>query len=310
MELSLILANKILSLFIFLLIGFIAVRAKLLKSEDSTVLSMLNMYVFCPLMIINSFQIEKNEAFIHDIFVVFAVAAVLHVLFILLTMLIRKPLKLSIVEQVSVEYPNLGNLVIPLTIAMFGNEKVVFTLPFIMVTNILIWSHMISLMRGERKPEFKKIVTNVNIIAIVLSFTFFALDVRFPTVIKDVLQSATDMIGPVSMLITGMILGGRNLRETFLNKRAYLVSAIRLVFMPLVFLVLFKVFRLDSLVYGGQSVMIICFLGVCSASGATIVSMAQVFKREPYYAGAINVITTILSIITIPVMITLYQLFV
>ena len=58
MELSLLLANKILELFLIVLIGMIVVKKGILKSEDGKVLSLISLYIVTPCTIFNAFQIE------------------------------------------------------------------------------------------------------------------------------------------------------------------------------------------------------------------------------------------------------------
>ena len=304
--LSLILVKKIASLFIIMALGFAAVRLRVLKAEDSKVLSKISIYVITPCMILNSFQVERDEGVLFNFLISLAVAAIIHLAFIVIGTLLKKPLKLSAVEEASIEYPNAGNLVIPLVIAMFGNDMVVYTLPFITVTSFLIWTHMVYIMSGG-KLSAKMILLNINLISIVVSFLMFVTNIRFPSVIKDAFQMCTDLIGPISMLITGMLLGGQNLRQIFGNKRAYMVMLLRLIIFPLLALAFYKLARVDTWTRGGETVILISFLATCSASASTVVSLSQVYNLDADHASTINLLTSVFCIVTIPLLIMLYQ---
>ena len=65
MQLSLALMSNIASMLIWVLLGYIVVRTGLVKGEHSKVLSTLTIYVFCPAMIFNAFQIELTAARIY-----------------------------------------------------------------------------------------------------------------------------------------------------------------------------------------------------------------------------------------------------
>lgn len=306
--LSIILAKKIASLLLLMASGFLVVRIKLVKPEDSTILAKLHLYLLTPCMIINSFQVERSGEIIESFLVSLALSFVVQFMFIALVMLIRRPLKLSIVEQTSIEYTNAGNIIIPLVSAILGNEWLIFSLAYICSTTVLHWTHMITMMKGEKKPRVRDILTNVNLICILLSFLLFMLNIRLPFVFRDACQSCTDMLGPVAMIITGMLLGGQNLKKIFLNKRAYFIAAMRLIVFPLFALMLYKLLRVDTWVNDGYNVMLISFLACCSSSATNIVAFSQIYGQDSEYASSINVITTIACVITIPLLIWIYQM--
>ena len=60
MEVSLLLMEQIAQLFIVLLMGYIVVKAKLLKPSDSKVLSVVLVYLIMPCVVLNAFQIDDT----------------------------------------------------------------------------------------------------------------------------------------------------------------------------------------------------------------------------------------------------------
>ena len=61
-------------------------------------------------------------------------------------------------------------------------------------------------MQGERIFDWKKMFLNVNIIAVFAGFILLLTQYRFPKPIQDAIYSLADMIGPVTMLICGILL--------------------------------------------------------------------------------------------------------
>ena len=126
MSISILLAEKIAQLFLILLMGYLVVRVGLLKPEDSRVLSVIMVYLVMPCMILNAFQIDNTPEVRTGIAYSFVVAGIMHLLFLALTALLKKPLKLDVIERCAVIYSNASALVIPLLQATLGSEYVVY----------------------------------------------------------------------------------------------------------------------------------------------------------------------------------------
>ena len=98
MQISLILAQQIAELFLILLIGCVLVKARLLKSADSRVLSVVMVYAVMPCVIINAFQVDYSPAVVTGLLYAFALAIALHALLLLLARLLH-PLRLDVIER-------------------------------------------------------------------------------------------------------------------------------------------------------------------------------------------------------------------
>lgn len=156
MQISILLAQQIAQLFLILIMGYAVVKAGLLKASDSKVLSVLMVYLVCPCMILNAFQIEDTPDIRRGLVYAMIVAAAMHVVLLAFTALLRRPLKLDVIEQVNTIYSNAGALVIPLVRALLGDEYVIYSCAFIIVQLILLWTHASSLLQGDRALDWKK----------------------------------------------------------------------------------------------------------------------------------------------------------
>ncbi len=81
-----------------------------------------------------------------------------------------------------------------------------------------------------------------------------------------------------------------------------------MIFCPAVMLVLLKLSNAASLINNGMEVLLITFLATATPTASTVTQFAQVYNRDAEYAGAINIVTTILCIITMPLFVILYYL--
>ena len=234
------LISKIVSLALIMLMGWLLVKGNVMRAQDSEGLSKLTLYLIMPCVILSSFQVDYSEEVKDGLFLAFLAAAVIHLILILLNTILKKTLHLDTVEQVSVMYSNAGNLIIPLVTAILGKEWVIYTSAFIVVQLILLWSHGKATLCGEKGFDLRKIFSNLNMISIVIGIMLFFTRIRIPALLQDTVDTVGGMIGPVSMLVTGMLLGGMDIRRLLTYKRVWLVSLLRLILVPLLILPLVK----------------------------------------------------------------------
>ncbi len=311
--LSLVLAEKILSLFIIMAMGFALVRSGLMKPELSRGVSLANLYVITPCMIISSFQVTMTSEVVRGFLLAFLAGVIIHALYLALGWLGHKlPFpRFDAVEQASAIYSNAGNLVIPLVVMTLGQDMVIYCTAFVVIQTFLMWSHAKALLRGGFSRggiDWRQILLSVNMIAIYVGVVLFVTGIRLPGPLADAVSQVGNMIGPSSMLVTGMIMGGLRLGDLRHFRRLPIVVIARLVAFPLAALAILRLTPLCALAPNGTSVLLITLLGASAPSASTINQMAQIYDRDAGYASAINVATILCCIVTMPLMVALYQL--
>lgn len=305
---AVILAKKILSLFLIMLMGAALVKSSILKAEDSKSLSVITLYLVMPCVIISSFQVTYTEE-IRDGLILALIAAVLvHIILIVLTEVLGRAFHWDPVERASAIYSNAGNLIIPIVTALLGKEWIIYTSAFLSVQLILLWSHGKMTLCGEKKIELKKIATNVNMISIFIGILFFVCRIQLPAVLQDSIDTVGSMVGPAAMIVTGMLIGNMDLKKLASYKRLWLMVVVRLIAYPLLNIVFLKYSGLTAMVPAGDTILMITLLATITPSASTITQMAQVYGKDADYASAINVATTLLCIVTMPLMVMIYQL--
>lgn len=305
---AVILAKKILSLFLIMIMGAALVKSNVLKAKDSKSLSVITLYLVMPCVIISSFQVTYTEE-IRDGLILALIAAVLvHIILIVLTEILGRALHWDPVERASAIYSNAGNLIIPIVTALLGKEWIIYTSAFLSVQLILLWSHGKMTLCGEKKIELKKIATNVNMISIIIGILFFVCRIQLPAVLQDSIDTVGGMVGPAAMIVTGMLIGNMDLKKLASYKRLWLMVVIRLIAYPILNIVFLKYSGLAAMVPAGDTILMITLLATITPSASTITQMAQVYGKDADYASAINVATTLLCIVTMPLMVMIYQL--
>ena len=227
---------------------------------------------------------------------------------IALTELLSKFLSFDAVEKASVIYSNSGNLIIPMVTSILGKEWVIYSTGFLCVQMILMWSHGKIMICEEPKVDLKKILLNINMIVIALGLICFLTQVKLPKVFLDAVESMGSMIGPSAMLVTGMLIGSVDFKTLRTYRRLPLMTVLRLIVYPALGVLFMKFSGVTNLVENGEMILMITFLAMTTPVASTITQMAQVYGKNAEYASAINVVTTLCCILTMPVMVMLYQL--
>lgn len=305
---SLLLMRYIAQLFLMMFMGAAVVRAGALKTQDSRVLSVTALYLITPCLIISSFLIDMTPAVADGLKIAFLAALVLHITYLLLGEVLRRVLHFDPVEVTSAIYSNGGNLIIPIVTYVFGEEWVIYTSAFICVQQLLFWTHCSTMLCGAKKVSWKKVLCNVNILSVAVGLLLFLTGLRPPQLLQEVLHSVSATVGPVCMFASGMILAGISFRQVVAAKRVWLVCLLRLVLFPAAAIAVLHGIHLLSLPGDQEQILIISFLAASAPSAATIVQQAQLFRQNAEYACIINVVSTLLCILTMPLLLFLYQL--
>ena len=308
MHISMLLMEQIVELFIMIFMGFAIVKAGIVKDEESKVLSKIVLYLVIPCVIVNAFQVDYTAQTVKGLMIAFVASVILQIILLIIVAVMGKVLSLNEVEVASVYYSNSGNLIVPIVTFILGKEWVLYGCVFMSVQLVFLWTHCKKIISRERSYDWKKIVLNINMISIAVGVVLFFTRIRLPEVIDNTIGAVGNMIGPASMIVTGMLFAGMNLKQIFANKRVYFVSFLRMLVVPLIALVLIKGSRLANLSADAPKIMLIVFLAVITPSASTVTQMCQVYGNDSQYASAINVVTTLSAIITMPVMVLLFEI--
>ena len=116
------------------------------------------------------------------------------------------------------------------------------------------------------------------------------------------------MVGPMGMLLAGMAISEVPLKHVFMTGRNYLVVLLRLIVYPVIILAVFKLSGAAGMIPDGKNILMIVYLACITPACATVTSMAQLYDREAAESSMFYVLTTICSIISMPVMIFVYTM--
>ncbi|QUO20948.1 AEC family transporter [Clostridiaceae bacterium Marseille-Q4143] len=308
MQISLLLMEEIIKLFVIMFMGYAVVKAGLMKSSESKSVSVILVYLVIPCVIIKAFQVDYTPDVQKGLFLAIAAAVAIHILFLLITIPLRKIFQMDVIEQATSIYSNAGILVIPLVQELLGQDYVIYSSAYIAVQLILLWTQGKNMLCEEEKLEWKKVFLNVNIISIIAGIVLFLFRIKLPAGVQDVLGMMNNMIGPLGMLLAGMAIAEVPLKSIFTKKRNYLSVALRLLLYPVLGLLLMKAIQIVVNLENSSQILLTVYLACVTPACASVTSMAQLYDKDAAYASSLYVLTTLLSIVTMPVMVYLYEI--
>ena len=308
MQISLLLMEEIIKLFVIMFMGYAVVKAGLMKSSESKSVSVILVYLVIPCVIIKAFQVDYTPDVQKGLFLAIAAAVAVHILFLLITIPLKKIFQMDVIEQATSIYSNAGILVIPLVQELLGQDYVIYSSAYIAVQLILLWTQGKNMLCEEEKLEWKKIFLNVNIISIIAGIVLFLFRIKLPAGVQDVLGMMNNMIGPLGMLLAGMTIAEVPLKLIFTKRRNYLSVALRLLLYPVLGLFLMKAIQIVVNLENSSQILLTVYLACVTPACASVTSMAQLYDKDAAYASSLYVLTTLLSIVTMPVMVYLYEI--
>ena len=325
---GLALIEKIIALFLMLFAGFALVKKDILKKEDSQTLSKLCLYLISPCVLFHAFTVEVTPERQKAFFLCGILALGIQGFFTFFIFLLDKFFPITVVEKTAVIYSNCGNIIIPIVAYALGEDYLIYITAYIGVYNILLWTHGISLFKKQQKKMgregsfseenfrdseeaslFKKLsgfLKNPNILAILFGFLCFSFRIDLPRPLGQAIKDIGGMIGPVSMMVTGMILAKMPVARFFQNKRLFFVTFLRMFFFPICLLLFFKLGHIASLLPMGKEIFLVTYLSAIAPSGTSVNQFAIIYEQDAEYASCINIFTTLVAIVTMPLFVYLY----
>lgn len=296
-------AGSVLTLFLMMAVGFVLTRKKILGTETLSQLSQLLLKVVAPCVMISSFQIDFSPELLRSMGAeLFYVAALYGVYALLAHFLFRRQRpEARAVLRFGVVFGNVGFMGLPLIESVLGQEAMVFCVMSLAVFNVANWTCGAAIM-GER-VSVRKAVLNPGVLSFVAAFLLFLLQIRLPGSVLSAVDYMGSLNTPLAMVVIGGQMAASDLLSTFREKRLYGAAALKLLAMPVLTLLVLLPFHLDRLMF-----LTVVILAGCPSAGATSM-FAQMFGKDTTAAARMVTLSTLLSIVTLPLVALLARRF-
>ncbi len=296
---------QVVTLFLLMSFGFAGGKTGLINKNGSKVMTNVSLYFVTPCLIINSFNIEYDPNRLMGLLTCLLASFLIHAgLIAAATLIFRgKEEKRRRVLRFALVFSNAAYMGIPLQEAVLGEEGVFYGSVYIAMFNITLWTYGVVCSTGNiREISGKKLLFNPGIIGVVLGLLLFLLPIKLPLVLSSVIGSMASLNTPLAMLIIGFFLAESNLFAALRDKSVYIVALLRLVAAPLIVLALLYLF-------GVRDAVLVSLITAASAPVAAATSMfATRYENDITLSVNLVTITTILSIVTMPLIVALAQL--
>ena len=302
MDMASIVQNKVIIMFIMVLIGLVCAKVGLIDEATNKKLSNITMMLVSPLLMFASFQLDFSAEMLKNLLISFGLSAVCFAVSIALSYVLirgRDRSRLSI-ERISMIYSNCGFIGIPLAESLYGKEGVFYVTVFITVFNLLLWTQGVILMTGKAsgKQMLKNLCTPA-IFAILAGIVCFVMQIRLPNLLMEPIESIGGMNTPLAMLVAGVTLGHSHWLGCLKQIRTYYLVLVKLIVIPLVCVLLLSVLPLSPIL------LMIPLIATACPTGAASTMFALRYNGDSGHASELFAITTVPSILTIPMIVRL-----
>ena len=301
--------------------GYVLVKCKMLSDSVQTGFSTMVLYVCQPALMLMAFQNkEYSSTLAVNMLIVAGLALLLHGAMIAFMMLAfrnkNKSAKINCLRFASV-FGNCGYMGLPFLQSLFGYnpaflaEVLIYGGVVIVVFNILTWSLGVYMMTGDKKQiNIKNMLLNPTVIALIIAVLMFftiqkpLVEICAPNSFGDKVFTGltksinflADMVTPLAMTVLGMRIAKVSLKTLFMDKWAYVNVFNKLILMGLISILVVAWLPISNLI------KYTLFFLLCMPSANNTVLFAVNFGGDAEAGSVFVLLSTILSIVTIPLM--------
>ena len=297
-------ALQVFILYLIAAVGFVADKTKVFRKEDSKKVIDLLFNIVLPIAVIRTFMtMEFTAEHVKGLFIAFLCAAATHIFGIgVASVVFRKrydPMERGIYRYGTV-FSNAAFLALPLASSVIGNEGIFYCAVYVGMFNILAFTYGIFEISGHKaKIDLKKLVLNPGSISVLIGIPLFLLQLDIPYFISYPMELVGGINSPLAMIVFGTFLANSDFKQIIIKKELYLVSFLRLIFIPICMLGIFRL-------CGVRGDLLAAMIISSSAPTATNTAMyAAKYDNDAALGSGIAAQSSILSVLTMPIIVAL-----
>lgn len=296
--------NTQLLLFLYMICGVIVSRLKIIRDNNRQVLVRLLMDVAMPMMVLDAFNkpVTREELLSSLWVMIIALAGCVVTGLAGLLMWKKQPDYKRKVLMYASMFSNAGNAGLPIVSLVFGPTGVFYASMYLIPPRILQWTVGLGLfVKPEKGGWVKNVLLNPMVVMIYIGAILMATNWQIPGVFGTAIANLGDMTAPLSMILIGATLADMNWRM-LLDRSVLLISFLRLIAFPLLFTVLLSLLHVDEIT------MNVCVILLAMPVASNTAAMAERYGGDHVFASACVSVSTLLSVVTVPIITWLIQL--
>ncbi len=290
---------------LILLLGFLLGKLKLISPKTNKDLVNLLLTVFMPASLFlafpTSYSEETSDLFLSGLLAGFLVMfAVIILSRLIFNKTFFKHEQQRSAAQFALIFNNATFLGYPIIASTFGETGIIPYCGFIIAFNIALFSYGVYLFK--HKLDLKLILgvlTNPNIIAVILGVIIFLTGFTVPSFIKDAVQFTGNATTALSIICVGYMLSNAKIHRLLKKWKLILTALIQLILGPLLTWALLSALNFPS------AVIMVCTLIQALPTATSLGLFASKYGGDETEASELVTISTLLSIVTMPLMVSL-----
>lgn len=295
------------SLALILVLGFFLGKKKLISVGTNRELTNLLLTIFMPASLFMAFPAEYSEQSLS----LFSSGLLAGILVMLMLILVSRILfnrwwfkgGLRYESQFAFIFNNATFLGYPIVANTFGSTGIIAYCGFIIAFNIALFSYGIWLFEHKITLKlFKSIVTNPNIIAVLLGMIIFLTGIKLPELITSSVGIVGNATTPLSIICIGFMLSRADFKNLIKKWKIIITAASQLILCPLITFGVLKALNFPA------EVINVCTLIQSLPTATSLGLFATKYGGNNIEASELVTVSTILSVVTMPVMILLLSI--
>ena len=287
--------EQVMLLMAFVVIGYVLAATKKADKSHSKLLSVLGFYVCLPANLFSTFAENFNADYLSRKWPLLLVCAVFVVVMYFVGIPLSKLLSRNKYQQAIYRYsmisPNFGYMGYALARGLFGGEALLdvmmFAIPLTLYTYTLGYC---SLTGGKLSAKRLLNPPNIGMVAgAIVGMTGLVM----PKLATDLLSKAVACMGPVSMLLTGMVISEYNMKKMLTNKPVYVMTALRLLVIPMGVCGILRLLGLEFAVLPAMTLL-------CASCGLNTIVFPKLVGEDCSTGAALACLSSLLCCVTIP----------
>lgn len=301
--------ESVFSLFIIILVGVYASRKNIITQDVNKGLTDILIKIALPFMIVSSFMFTYDESIKSNVLATFYLSLTAYAIMAIISIVLLIPIKndKKTVLHFANVFVNTGYIGFPVLNSIYGYEGVIYGSIFNLFFVIFLWTYGIMLYKGNLdkgylKKEIVSLLLNPSIIAVIIGIIIMVFNIEVKGALLSSIKSIGSITGPLSMFIIGVILSKVKIRQHIKDWTIYYGITIKLIIIPVI-IYLFSLLLKEASI----AVYSVIIMTAMPASAMTSI-LAESYNKEKEYAAVIVSATTLISLITVPVLIKIMSL--
>ena len=302
--------SSLIMIFILIIPGVFFKKKNILTEDQNGAINSIVVNLTWPCLVIDamhmkfSLEVLKDSAYI--LVVCLLILAIIFAISFPIAKLIKLPKTKQYLTVFMLLFGNTGFIGIPVIKALYGTDAVFYAAIVELINDILIFTVGILLIQlsagANLKVGFKQFI-NPGLIGVIIGLILFLLNIQLPNLIGGSIEMIGNATTPLTMFCIGFQIGGLKLKEIAGDFQVYAICFVKLLIVPILTLLAVKLWAGDFSML--EKVLII---GFAMPVGAVASIFSQQYKGEAAFATKSVLLSTVLSLITIPIFAIIMEL--